>query len=78
MPVAKKSSPLLKEIFDEAYLIALPYVDPAQGLGGSAYTRHAYIVLRERFPGLLPQCLSILVRAIERVFNVRTLESGTS
>ena len=65
---------MLKEIFDEAYSVALPYIDPQQGFGGKALIRHAYIVLHERFPELLPQSLSILVRALETVFKFRTQE----
>ncbi|MEQ1600174.1 MAG: hypothetical protein ABL885_00230 [Methylophilaceae bacterium] len=64
----------MREIFEDAYIIALPYIDPARGVGGIALTHHAFVVLRESFPGLLAQDLPILIRAIESVFKSHRLK----
>lgn len=61
----------LREIFEEAYKIALPFIDPKQGWSGQAMTRHAYPALQEAFPAMAMQDLAILVPALERVFKER-------
>ncbi len=61
----------LREIFEDAYIIALPFLDPKQGLGGIPMVRHAYIRLREEYPELSQQEIAILVPALERVFAER-------
>lgn len=67
----RREYPYLRQIFEEAYLIALPFIDPKQGWGGQAMTRHAYPALQEAFPKLALQDLAILVPALERVFKER-------
>jgi hypothetical protein len=62
----------VREIFEEAYVLVLPFVDPQQGWGGQALTRHAYPALHEAFPRLDMQDLAILVPALERVFRERS------
>lgn len=62
----------LREIFDEAYVLVLPFIDPQQGWGGQPMTRHAYPALREAYPKLAMQDLAILVPALERVFKERS------
>lgn len=61
-----------REIFEEAYALALPFIDPSQGWGGQSMTRHAYSALREAYPRLAMQDLAILVPALERVFRERS------
>ncbi|HEY3326065.1 MAG TPA: hypothetical protein VGK14_02720 [Novimethylophilus sp.] len=62
----------VREIFEEAYALALPFIDPKQGWGGQPMTRHAYSALREAYPRLAGQDLAILVPALERVFRERS------
>lgn len=62
----------LREIFENAYRVALPFIDPGQGWHGQAMTRHAYPALKEVFPNLTMQDLAILVPALERVFKARS------
>ncbi len=61
----------MRDIFEEAYVIALPFIDPQQGWQGRPMTRHAYPALKEAFPRLDMQDLAILVPALERVFHAR-------
>ncbi len=61
----------IRDIFEQAYQIALPFMDPGQGWGGQAMARHIYPALREAFPMLAMQELAILVPALERVFEHR-------
>jgi hypothetical protein len=61
----------LREIFEEAYEIALPYLDPAQGYFGIPIERQAYVVLHERYPQFSVQEIDILMPALKRVFKLR-------
>ena len=63
----------LREIFESCYILALPFLDPSQGIGGVAIVRHAYLRLHESYPELTDQDLSLLVPALERVFHERSL-----
>lgn len=71
----RRNNPQIREVFEEAYIIALPYIDPAQGIGGIALTHLAFVVLREHYPELATQDLSILVRALESSFKSRKLKA---
>lgn len=66
----------LREIFEDAYKIALPFIDPGQGWHGQAMTWHAYPALMEAFPRLTTQDLALLVPALERVFKARSTAAG--
>jgi hypothetical protein len=61
----------LRAIFEQAYIIAVPFLDPNLGLGGQPMVRHAYPALKEAFPQLTSQDISILVPALGRVFRER-------
>jgi hypothetical protein len=61
----------LREIFAEAYVIALPYIDPARGLYNQPLLHHAYVILAETYPFLTQQELALLVPALECVFHGR-------
>lgn len=61
----------LREIFEEAYTAAIPFLDPAQGFAGQPLIRHAYIQLHEMFPALSQQEIAILVPALQRTFAER-------
>lgn len=62
----------IRVIFEEAYVVALPFIDPRQGWGGQSMARHAYPALMEAFPKLTTQDLTYLVPALERVFKERS------
>lgn len=66
----------IRDIFEDAYVLALPFIDPGQGLNGRAMVRHAYPALKEAFPRLATQDLAILVPALERVFRERSKSVG--
>ena len=62
----------LRDIFEQAYTVAAPLLDPKQGLsagGGSAHFLR--VVLHDNFPKLQQQDISILSVSIERVFRER-------
>lgn len=61
----------IREIFEDAYRIALPFLDPKQGVGGVSLEHHVFVVLHETFPSLNQSHLSILVNALERIFHER-------
>lgn len=62
----------IRVIFEDAYSVALPFLDPAQGLGGISLQHHVYVVVHETYPDLTNQQLGMLVPALERVFKERS------
>ena len=68
----RRMNTYVREIFEEAYILVLPFIDPQQGWDGLAMTRHAYPALHEAYPRLAMQDLAILVPALERVFRERS------
>jgi hypothetical protein len=68
----------LRDIFEDACRIASPFIDPANGIGGMPMTRHAYVVIREYYPQLTTQKLSILVHAVERTVTMRLRGDGAA
>lgn len=62
----------LRDIFEDAYTFCLPFIDPKQGWGNQAMTRHAYVALHEKYPELTLQEVAILVPALVRVFGERS------
>lgn len=71
-PVAtadRRASPQLRAIFVEAYDVLAPFFDPANTWAGLTHEHFAYLALRERFPQLSIQEVSILVAAAKRVFH---------
>lgn len=69
--VERRQNQEIRAIFEDAYSIALPFIDPKQGWGGLSMSRHAYPALKEAFPHLTMQDLAYLVPALERVFKER-------
>lgn len=70
-PEDRRKSHQIRIVFEQAYTIALPFIDPARGVGGQPMVRHAYPALMEAFPMLTMQDIACLVPAIERVFKER-------
>ena len=67
----RRSQPDVRVIFEDAYKISIPFLDPAGGWGGSPMIRHLYIRLRESFPALTQQQISLLVPALQRAYTER-------
>lgn len=61
----------VREIFEEAYTLCEPYLDPAKGINGQPLTRQVVIVLRETYPQLSGQDLVVLFTALQSTFRVR-------
>ncbi len=68
----RRGHPEVRAIFEDAYQIAIPFLDPSAGLGGSPMIRHVYIRLREAFPALTQQQISLLVPALQRAYGERS------
>ncbi len=67
----RRTNPHLREVFDRAYEIALPILDPQQGVSASGAAHFLRIVLHDAFPHLHQQDLAILCVALQRVFRER-------
>lgn len=61
----------LREIFEDAYRLSLPFIDPALGYRGVSLGHQAYVALHEAYPDLTQSQLAVLVPALERVFRER-------
>lgn len=66
--VERRTNHHLREIFDQAYRIATPLLDP----NVSSTTHFLRITLHDAFPHLHQQDISILCVAIERVHRERS------
>jgi hypothetical protein len=62
----------LREVFEDAYKLALPFIDPKQSWGGRPMVHHAYGALKKTYPQLAAQDLAILVPTLARAFRERT------
>lgn len=65
----RRTRPYLREIFERAYEIACPLLDPNLRTTGSVHFLR--VVLHDNFPELHQQDVAILSVAIERVFIER-------
>ena len=68
-PVERRQNLRLRAIFDEAYARIAPFLDPAQGWGGSPMTALAYRAVRDAYPELSPADAYTLVVAAVRVYG---------
>ena len=58
----------LREVFDPAYALIEPFLDPNAGWGGHSLEHLAFRVLRENFPVLSASEVHVLVVAAHRVY----------
>lgn len=68
----RRARPDLRDVFEKAYVVAFPLLDPAQNLQGASSAHFLRVVLRDTFPGLHQQDIAILSVSIERVFRERS------
>ncbi len=68
----RRARPLLRDIFDQAYQVAYPLLDPQQYTHTAGSTHFLRVVLHDAFPNLHQQDISILSVSIERVFRERS------
>lgn len=61
----------MREIFEAAYKVVEPFMDPKQCWIGMPLGLYAHHTLRESFPELGAQGISILHSAVERVYCLR-------
>lgn len=68
----RRSNPHMREIFERAYAIAFPLLDPKQNLHSAGSPAHFLrVVLHDAFPEFQQQDIAILSAALERVFRER-------
>jgi hypothetical protein len=65
----RRARPHLREVFEQAYLVAYPMLNSQQTAGSAHFLR---VVLHDAFPDLHLQDISILSVAIERVYRERS------
>jgi len=65
----------VRDVFERAYALSLPFLDPDKGIAGRALVHHVPVVLREHFPELAAQEMMVLVGALHGAFKARRLEA---
>ncbi len=70
-PIDRRQQHNLRAIFEQAYSLCVPYLDPARGINGHPLTRHVGIVLREHYPALTGQDMVVLISTLQSTFRVR-------
>lgn len=68
----RRSSPELRVIFERAYVLIEPFLDPGSAWGGQAMQHLALRTLRDNFPELSMDQAHILVVASLRVRRERS------
>jgi hypothetical protein len=66
----------LRAVFDAAYPLIEPFLDPGSGWGGHSLEHLAFRVVRENFPALSAAEVHVLVVAAHRVFIERHPEGN--
>lgn len=67
----RRQNPGLRALFEEAYALVEPCLDPKQTWGGVPLEHLAFRRLREAYPELPPQEVRLLVCAAVRVYRMR-------
>jgi hypothetical protein len=68
----RRTRPHLREVFEQAYLVAFPVLNSQQTQNNAGSAHFLRVVLRDAFPDLHLQDISILSVAIERVYRERS------
>lgn len=61
----------LRQIFEEAYALCVPFLDPRNGIRGVPLVHQAVLALREHYPQLDMLQVYVLVQALQRAHSVR-------
>lgn len=64
----RRRNPELRQLFDTAYPLVEPFLDPDNGWGGHSLEHLAFRVLRENFPQLSAAEVHVLVVVAHRVY----------
>lgn len=67
----RRQNPELRSLFDTAYAMIEPFLDPESGWGGHSLEHLAYRLLRDNFPELSAGDANTLVVAAHRVYIQR-------
>ena len=61
----------LREVFDDAYTLIEPFLDPANSWGGKTLEHLAFRVMREHFPQVSGDEIYVFIEAAKRVYAER-------
>ncbi|MCX7693711.1 hypothetical protein LCC91_09100 [Tepidimonas taiwanensis] len=61
----------LRQIFEDAYRLCVPYLDPRNGIRGVPMVHQAIVMLREHYPQLDMLQVYVLVQALQRAHTAR-------
>lgn len=67
----RRSQLVLREIFEEAYVLVSPFLDTESSWDHKPMVRFAQVALREKYPAMSPQDATILLGALRRVYAER-------
>jgi hypothetical protein len=68
----RRTRPHLRDIFEQAYIVAYPVLDSAQESHTGGPAHFLRVVLHDAFPDLHLQDVAILCVSIERVYRERS------
>lgn len=72
----RRSEHHLREIFEQAHELLLPFLDPKNSWGGQSTSRLAYHAVRDSFPELSAEAARILVEACLRRSHCRQKDTA--
>lgn len=61
----------LREIFEEAYIMVTPFLDPKQSWGNKPMLHTAHVAIHERYADLSLEETNILLNALQRIYIER-------
>ncbi|MFA7267937.1 MAG: hypothetical protein WC073_01205 [Sterolibacterium sp.] len=61
----------LRDVFEDAYMLIEPFLDPANSWGGKTLEHLAFRVMREHFPQVSGDEIYAFIVAAKRVFTER-------
>jgi hypothetical protein len=64
----RRTNTQLRALFESAYAMIEPFMDPKSGWGGHSLEHLAFRVLRENFPQLSSDEVQVVVAAAHRVY----------
>ncbi len=70
-PVERRQNLPLREVFEGAFELVAPFLDPANSWGGQTLEYLAFRVMRENYPQVSSDDIYIFLSAAKRVFTER-------
>ena len=70
-PAERRQNSQLRELFEEAYKLIEPFLDPSNSWGGKTLEFLAFRVMREKYPQIGSDEIQVFLSAAKRVHNDR-------